>query len=183
MVDDSSVPSPSDALTAWLQAVGLRVRAARDHAGLPQGELARRAGMSRDYETDIEAGRRNFTMGKLIGLARTLNTPASWLIADAESGTKAGEMLRPGWYFDIPISVWDNEDAFTPRGLITCRIRDLATELLGHLVPHDWDEPTISNYLASHLESAGRIPPGHQLGWSEEPDVRRGVMPYGIWPD
>lgn len=58
-----------------LQELGRRLRAAREAAGLSVTSLAERAGVSRRYVTEAEAGRANLSLIKLAELARALRVP------------------------------------------------------------------------------------------------------------
>lgn len=58
-----------------LRRFGERLRAARREAGLSLTELARRAGLSRRYATEAEAGRANPSLVKLAQLAGALGLP------------------------------------------------------------------------------------------------------------
>lgn len=62
-----------------LQSFGERLRAARRQAGLPLAELARRAGLSRRFLTEAEAGRANPSLLKLAQLADALQLPLAEL--------------------------------------------------------------------------------------------------------
>lgn len=68
--------SPDQAL---LTALGVRLRREREAAGWTLSELALRAGLSRRYVTEAEAGRANLSLLKLAGLARALRLPLGQL--------------------------------------------------------------------------------------------------------
>jgi transcriptional regulator with XRE-family HTH domain len=59
----------------------LRLRVAREAAGLSQKQLAERAGLSRPSLANIEAGRQTICLRTLQVLALALGIPASDLIA------------------------------------------------------------------------------------------------------
>ena len=61
--------------------LGRRLREARISAGLSLTELAERAGVSRRYATDAEAGRANLSVLKLHDLARAVGIPLGGLLA------------------------------------------------------------------------------------------------------
>lgn len=61
------------------------MRARRQEAGLTIEGLAEHAGMHPTYLSDIERGRGNPTLGKLVALAVALELRVSELIAQAEA--------------------------------------------------------------------------------------------------
>jgi XRE family aerobic/anaerobic benzoate catabolism transcriptional regulator len=63
-----------------LTELGRRLREARGHAGLTVSDLADRAGLSRRYVTEAEAGRANLSILKLAALAQALRTPLAQLL-------------------------------------------------------------------------------------------------------
>lgn len=64
----------------FLTELGRRLRAARESAGLSVTELGERAGVSRRYVTEAEAGRANLSVLKLAELARALRTSLPALV-------------------------------------------------------------------------------------------------------
>jgi XRE family aerobic/anaerobic benzoate catabolism transcriptional regulator len=66
---------------AILADLGRRLRESRLRAGLSLTELAERAGVSRRYATDAEAGRANLSVLKLFDLARAAGIPLGDLLA------------------------------------------------------------------------------------------------------
>ena len=72
--------------------LGRRLRAARIRAGLSLTELAERAGVSRRYATDAEAGRANLSVLKLSDLARASGVPLGELL-DAPLGVRGSERV------------------------------------------------------------------------------------------
>lgn len=64
----------------FLTELGRRLRLAREGAGLSVTELGERAGVSRRYVTQAEAGRANLSVLKLAELARALRTPLAPLV-------------------------------------------------------------------------------------------------------
>ena len=67
------------------QQFGKRLRALREAAGKSQGDLAGRAGLSRTYLNQLEAGRRDPSLSTLTRLARALSVKLEALIS-AEGG-------------------------------------------------------------------------------------------------
>ena len=72
--------------------LGRRLREARVRAGLTLTELASRAGVSRRYATDAEAGRANLSVLKLADLARAAGVSVSTLV-DTSLGSRRGERI------------------------------------------------------------------------------------------
>jgi XRE family aerobic/anaerobic benzoate catabolism transcriptional regulator len=70
-----------------LQTLGRRIRALREDRGMAVGDLARRAGLSSRFVTEIQSGRGNVSITRLLRLARALGTTASSLVAEAEAAT------------------------------------------------------------------------------------------------
>ena len=55
------------------------LRILRDHRGLTQAELAKKAGISRPYLTEIETGRKEGSIRAMKALAQVLETDISFL--------------------------------------------------------------------------------------------------------
>jgi XRE family transcriptional regulator, aerobic/anaerobic benzoate catabolism transcriptional regulator len=75
-----------------LTELGRRLRAARQDAGLNVSDLARRAGLSRRYVTEAEAGRANLSFLKLAALAGACDVPMREL-CDLELGARPSERI------------------------------------------------------------------------------------------
>ncbi|WP_099185439.1 helix-turn-helix domain-containing protein [Sphingobium fuliginis] len=73
------VDAPSDKL-ATLPA---RLRAAREAAGLSQGQVAKLMNMHRPTISEMEAGNRRITADELAKLADLYDTKLTWLLGDA----------------------------------------------------------------------------------------------------
>lgn len=61
------------------QALGLRIRALREGAGLSQEALAERAGLHRTYVSSLERGKRNVGLDNILKLAAALGVAPSML--------------------------------------------------------------------------------------------------------
>lgn len=61
------------------QAIATRLRAAREQAGLSQGQAAKLLEMQRPTVSEIEAGRRRVAADELSGFARIYGVSISWL--------------------------------------------------------------------------------------------------------
>jgi transcriptional regulator with XRE-family HTH domain len=67
------------------QAIAARLRAAREQAGLSQGQAAKVVGLHRPAITEIEAGRRSVSAEELAALADAYGVDANWLVAAEEA--------------------------------------------------------------------------------------------------
>ncbi len=77
---------------SFLTELGRRLREARSGAGLTVAEVAHRAGLSRRYVTEAEAGRANLSILKLAALAQALRTPLATLV-DLQLVSKRSERI------------------------------------------------------------------------------------------
>jgi transcriptional regulator with XRE-family HTH domain len=64
---------------------GVAVRHGRNHLGLTQEELGRRAGLHRSYVADIERGSRNISLHAISNLAEALGVSLSNLFARVDA--------------------------------------------------------------------------------------------------
>lgn len=64
-----------------LREFGLRMKAARQAAGLSQEALAHLAGLHRTYVSSVERGERNIALLNMVTLATVLDVDAGTLIA------------------------------------------------------------------------------------------------------
>jgi transcriptional regulator with XRE-family HTH domain len=62
--------------------VGKNLRACRTHAGLTLEQLAEKADLSWPYLSEIERGRENISLDKLVRLAQALNVKLTRLVED-----------------------------------------------------------------------------------------------------
>ena len=67
--------------------IGERIRKARQEARISQEELAEFAGISCSYISDIEAGKRNFSVDVLMKISEALQVSADWILHSNPSGT------------------------------------------------------------------------------------------------
>ena len=67
-----------------LKRFGLVVRRHRDRVGIPQDELAHRAGLHRTYISLVERGQRNPTLQVIHALAGALNTTMTEMVEELE---------------------------------------------------------------------------------------------------
>ena len=60
-----------------------RLRVARDHAGLSQGQIAKLMGYHRPTISEIEAGRRKVTTDELSTFSRHYGVTTTWLLSES----------------------------------------------------------------------------------------------------
>ncbi len=58
--------------TAFFKALGANIRKRRRELDMTQDELAAKAGIERSYLSNIEAGKKNFSLGVLVDIAGAL---------------------------------------------------------------------------------------------------------------
>ncbi|TFI58307.1 XRE family transcriptional regulator [Sphingomonas parva] len=73
----------SDAPLDKAMTLPARLRAAREAAGLSQGQVAKLMNMHRPTVSEMEAGNRRITADELAKLADLYDTKLSWLLGDA----------------------------------------------------------------------------------------------------
>ncbi len=66
-------------------AIASRLKAAREQAGLTQGQVARLLGLHRPSVSEMEAGRRSVSAEELATLADTYGVSVAWLL-DGDAG-------------------------------------------------------------------------------------------------
>lgn len=71
------------------EAVGVRIRNARQRANLTQTELAQRLDMTRSSVANFEAGRQRVTLHTLLQIAEELKTPAAELLVEPAPSLEA----------------------------------------------------------------------------------------------
>lgn len=62
--------------------IAKRIRAAREMAGLSQGQVAKLLGLHRPSISEIEAGNRRVSADELLRLAELFDVSVSWLVAE-----------------------------------------------------------------------------------------------------
>jgi len=77
-----------------LDLFGARVRAERERLGIPQEELARRAGLHRTYVGGVERGERNLGLLNVIRIARALGVPVTDLLGPPDSQSRRSRERR-----------------------------------------------------------------------------------------
>ena len=69
--------------------IGEHIRKSRQEARISQEELAEYAGISGSYISDIEAGKRNFSVDVLMKIAEALQVSTDWILRADTPGTAA----------------------------------------------------------------------------------------------
>jgi transcriptional regulator with XRE-family HTH domain len=74
-------------MTTEREEIARRIRAAREDAGLSQGQAAKQLQMHRPTISEIEAGRRRVSAEELKQFAALYRVSSGWLMAEPESDT------------------------------------------------------------------------------------------------
>ncbi|MBX9720727.1 MAG: helix-turn-helix transcriptional regulator [Candidatus Obscuribacterales bacterium] len=74
----------TDHLDEFMKGLGRLVLRRRKELGLSQTDLASKAGLHRTYISDVENGKRNFSLGTLYSLSSTLKISMTQLITQAQ---------------------------------------------------------------------------------------------------
>jgi transcriptional regulator with XRE-family HTH domain len=77
-----------------MNTLATRMRAAREQAGLSQGQVARLLNMHRPTVSEIEAGRRRVTAEELALFAKTYGVSVSWLAGTEESTSDIDDRVQ-----------------------------------------------------------------------------------------
>ena len=75
-------------------ALGARIRAARDRAGVKQEQLAQAVGLSRTSITNIERGRQGVQAYVLVRIAEILGQPAAELLPGLDPGPPVPDKVK-----------------------------------------------------------------------------------------
>jgi transcriptional regulator with XRE-family HTH domain len=71
-----------------------RLRAAREHAGLSQGQVAKMLDMHRPTISEVEAGRRKVTSEELADFARIYEVTIAWLTSSEDDDKEIDDRVR-----------------------------------------------------------------------------------------
>jgi transcriptional regulator with XRE-family HTH domain len=69
-------------------AMGKRIAQLREANGMTQKQLADRSGISVTFLSEVENGKRNISMGKLVSIAEELETTTDYLARGVHSGSR-----------------------------------------------------------------------------------------------
>lgn len=89
MANEAQIIDPPEAL---MQRVAMRVRDARQRAGMPRRVLSERSGVSPRYLAQLEGGTGNISIALLSRVARALDHRIEWLVGDDDPITS--EVIR-----------------------------------------------------------------------------------------
>lgn len=92
----SAASTPSHPPVTTAKALGASIQAARARAGLNQSELARRAGITRSYVSQVERGLKIPAIGTLTTLADTLKTDMAALLGTPHPAARRPLPMHPG---------------------------------------------------------------------------------------
>lgn len=77
-----------------MNTLATRMRAAREQAGLSQGQVARLLDMHRPTVSEIEAGRRRVTVEELAVFAKTYGVSVAWLAGTEDSSSDLDDRVQ-----------------------------------------------------------------------------------------
>src|SRR5215470_15115064 len=75
-------------MEAILHRLGMQIRALREQQGLSVEQLAKRSRLSIRFITELQAGRANISILRLLRVAEALGKPAGALLTDAEGASQ-----------------------------------------------------------------------------------------------
>ena len=94
------------------EGLGRRVKSARRRAGIRQADLAKKLGISYQYMSMIETGKRKLSLGMLVSLANELGVTTEYLLNGYKSmGIEAGDQDEE--FLSLWQSLNPSEKAFT----------------------------------------------------------------------
>ena len=94
------------------ESLGRRVKSARRKAGIRQADLAKKLGISYQYMSMIETGKRKLSLGMLVSLANELGVTTEYLLNGYKSmGIEAGNQDEE--FLSLWQSLTPSEKAFT----------------------------------------------------------------------
>lgn len=94
------------------EGLGRRVKSARRKAGVRQADLAKKLGISYQYMSMIETGKRKLSLGMLVSLANELGVTTEYLLNGYKSmGIEAGDQDEE--FLSLWQSLNPSEKAFT----------------------------------------------------------------------
>ncbi|MCP3962538.1 MAG: helix-turn-helix domain-containing protein [bacterium] len=153
---DASTDAP-----AVIQRLGRHVRRRRGELGLTAQELAERAGLSRRFVAQVEAGKGNIAIGRLEGLAAALEVRIEALIAEPRAGgvRQAIDRLLAGrsdedlrWALNL-LELALGEQA--PRAVALLGIRGAGKSTVGPRLAEALELPFVE--LDEHIETAAGL--------------------------
>jgi transcriptional regulator with XRE-family HTH domain len=74
--------------------IAQRLRTAREHAGLSQGQVAKMLDMHRPTISEIEAGRRKVSAEELTSFARIYEVSVSWLTGSEKDDAELDDRVK-----------------------------------------------------------------------------------------
>jgi transcriptional regulator with XRE-family HTH domain len=115
----------SQALTEENIALGKRIAHRREELGMTQKQLADRAGVSVPFLSEVENGKRNISMGKLLSIADELDTTTDYLARGtrSESRSRTADKFPP----DLSNAAEENGWSYTEAKTLL-QVRELVLE-------------------------------------------------------
>jgi transcriptional regulator with XRE-family HTH domain len=125
--------------------MGNRIAQLRDDRGLTQKQLADKAGISGTFLSEVENGKRNISMGKLLAIADALDTTTDYLArgTHSESRPRMADKFPPELSNAAEENGWSYSDVKTllqVRELVLERRTPTGAEVPKNYAKLDWIE-------------------------------------------
>ncbi len=143
VVDEGAGPERSEAVDAFIAAVGERVRKARQRKGIARRVLSDLSGVSQRYLAQLENGEGNISIGLLFKVAQALDHRVEWLVGE-----------------DDP---WGSEIAKI-ADLYRSASSEKRQKAMAILEPGDWERLRRRRICLIGLRGAGKSTLGKRLG-------------------
>jgi len=126
-------------------AMGKRIAQRREERGMTQKQLADRAGISVTFLSEVENGKRNISMGKLLSIADELDTTSDYLArgTHSDSRTRTVDKFPPDLSDAAEEKGWSFAEAKTllqVRDLVLERRTPNGVEVPKNYTKQDWME-------------------------------------------
>lgn len=126
-------------------AMGKRIAQRREEKGMTQKQLADRAGISVTFLSEVENGKRNISMGKLLSIADELDTTSDYLArgTHSDSRTRTVDKFPPDLSDAAEEKGWSFAEAKTllqVRDLVLERRTPNGVEVPKNYTKQDWME-------------------------------------------
>ena len=108
--------------------VGARIRSRRDELGWTQDDLARKAGISKSFLSDIENGKRNVGAEKLLDIGRALSRSLDFLMTGKDAA--AGESATAGVQVPKSLAKFAAEESISFRQVLA--LLDMQNQIIAH---------------------------------------------------
>lgn len=106
--------------------VGDRIRTRRTELGWTQDQLARKAGISKSFLSDVENGRRSVSAENLFEIAQALNVSLDHLM----KGKSSGEERRPAVEIPVALAAFAEREGLSFRQAVT--LLEMQQQIVAH---------------------------------------------------